>query len=414
MRTAHEGRDVGTLRIFDACVCRTMNLTGQNDVGKRNAVLGQRPPLFVCGHSGKVLIQQRGQNRPKAVARVHIIKARRARRFGRKRAEDQDPSIAVIDWRKWVKNAHVFGHNKRKRPAYCGAFVVLRFGHRRDVDRNVGERERAARMDVTEFLIRKPSAVHRGGDIHVAGDQFGVAPTASAAAAIGRGVQARRFHRAQEGSVCVAGDRRGHARDRHGQSKLLINVAGVIGALFGVEEFTEQLVPHKLATNAQFFNFLIRKVVHRLRSAHKDREVTVRRVFLDQVGGDKAAFAPLLLLVGEHVDQLDLVTLGRHFADLVAEDGVGVRTTAVQQDQRAGFIPFVDGFCKRAERRDAAAACNADHGFCIAQTLVREVTQRRGCRKLGAHRPVVQNVLRNDAAVHALDRQHIDAVQGVG
>ena len=269
-------------------------------------------------------------------------------------------------------------------------------------------------MDIAEFLIRKPSAVHRRGDIHVAGKELRVAPTASAAAAVGRRVEPGRFHSAEQGGVCVAGDLGGLARDGDGQGKLILDVAGVIGALFGMEELTEQLVTHKLAADAQLFDLLIRKVVHRLRAAHKDGVVALGRVLLDEVGGDEAAFAALLLFIGKHIDKLDLVALFCPSVELVAEDGVRVGAAAVQKHQRAGFVTFVDRLCQSAEGGDAAAASDTDHGVGVTKPLVSEVAE--GCRNghFLPDLPVVQNKLRNDTAAHSLDGDHIKAVQGIG
>ena len=145
-----------------------------------------------------------------------------------------------------------------------------------------------------------------------------------------------------------------------------------------MEIFAEELVTDELTADTVFLDLLIGEVVHRLRSAHKDREVARRRVFLDEVGGDEAAFAARLFFVREDVYEADLVVRFRPFRDLVAEDGVFVGSAAVQEDERAGLVAFVDRLRERTEGGDAATARDADHGRRITQTLVGEVTERSG------------------------------------
>ena len=268
-------------------------------------------------------------------------------------------------------------------------------------------------MDVAVQLIRHASAVHRFGDIHVAGQQFGVTPAASARTAVGRGIQPRRFHRAEKGSVRLAVDRGRFPRDRDGHLVGFLGIARIIGVFLGVEIFAEEFVTDELAADAEFFDLLIREIVHRLRSAHKDREIALGRIFLDEVCGDKAAFAARLLLIGKDVYEADLVVCFRPRRDLVAEDGVFVGAAAVEENEGAGFVALVDRLRQGAEGGDAAAARDTDHGLGVTQSLVGEVAEGGGNRHLHTFLPVVEDILGYDAAADPLDRQHIGAVQGV-
>ncbi len=268
-------------------------------------------------------------------------------------------------------------------------------------------------MDVSEILVRHSSAVHGRRNIHVAGKELRTAPTASAASAIGRRIEPSVFHRAEKRGVRVTGDNGSFSRNMNGQVEFRAYVARIVFVLLGVEEFAEEFVTNEFLTNAELLDFFIRKIVHRLRTAHKDRKIAVRRVLFDEIRRNKSAFRSFLYFVRKNVYEFDLIVRFRPLRDLVRENGVGEGATAVKQSQGALFVSFRDRFRKGAEGSDPAAARDPDHGIRVAQSFVSKVAKRRRRRYFIPDFPMVENILRNDAAAHSFDRQHIEPGKSV-
>ena len=90
-----------------------------------------------------------------------------------------------------------FAANKNSpRPMVSGCLCVRTNSlvRRGDVDGYVAQGEGTAGVDEAEFLVGETAAVYRSGNVDLTREELRVAPTASAATAVGGRIESGSFH----------------------------------------------------------------------------------------------------------------------------------------------------------------------------------------------------------------------------
>ena len=174
-----------------------------------------------------------------------------------------------------------------------------------------------------------------------------------------------------------------------------------------MEILSEEFVTDEFLSYTEFRYLFIARVVHRLRSAHKDGIIPFRRVFLYEFGGDKTGFVPFSFFVAKYVDEFYIVVFLRPSAYFIGKNSVGKGPATIQKHERTFFIPFVYSFRQSPERRYAATAGYTYYRLCVAQGFVCKISERCGSVKLGAHRKIIKHMSGSYSAVNAFYRYHI-------
>ncbi len=95
-----------------------MDLAFSDDVEKSDAVRQKRPDFLFFGKFRKGFFEDFRKHFPKTIVRIHIIKTRSARGYGRKASEDQNGGMRVENGRKIVRNASKIVFHTEKYSAF--------------------------------------------------------------------------------------------------------------------------------------------------------------------------------------------------------------------------------------------------------------------------------------------------------
>ncbi len=110
----------------------------------------------------------------------------------------------------------------------------------------------------------------------------------------------------------------------------------------------------------------------------------------------------------ENINNFETAVFRGYSVKFLLKRKVFLRSCAVEQCKVEVFGAFVNGFRKREERRNAAAARYADNRFCVSERFINKSAFGSVCRNNTALFPVVENPAGNKAVVNSFDRNLIN------
>ena len=212
----------------------------------------------------------------------------------------------------------------------------------------------------------------------LAGDDFGAAPAALAGPAPRRSYDACALYSYEYGLLAAGRDRVLVRALADGQRETLarraFRISRNLGYVFGDA--------HDLPADVLFRKIELRKLglkeaVHSPGTAD-EHAVLLRSQPLYEVRCDEAVLITLLLLVGEHVENFDLVAGGSQLLELLLEEDGILGTVSEQDGQIEVLSPVRDGFGHGKERRDAAAAGERDDIRRVPEIFIIEISLGTG------------------------------------